>query len=226
MRQSSTSTATTHRIARDSGSHTRVSSIIRLSIADCKVWLLLYDGGKPTCWWWLAGEKTGGIFFLSCAEATHGGLVTKFPLFCTKFLMADWINCFCLHEACVPSREWQRLTASVCSIMRSTDSVYWTVWWEEDLFSYRKKKQINKWITWSLCFWFWLAKKLDKNNPPLSSSPTCRSDSFHASSHISVSFFTKPRFKSWNRLSWWWMICKPQVSVCLEKKYIMSFLIS
>lgn len=55
--------------------------------------------------------------------------------------MADWINCFCLHEACVPSREWQRLTASVCSIMRSTDSVYWTVWWEEDLFSYRKKNK-------------------------------------------------------------------------------------
>lgn len=143
--------------------------------------------------------------------------------------MSDWINCFCLQKACVHSREWQGITAPLWSWEASTVFVVVSggraAGAGHERFILFREKHIFK----SICgyghrVWFSRDKNLiKKNNPLLSSSPTCMPDSFCASSYISVSFLPQRRFKSWTRPCWWWMICKPSVSVCLGKKSITCF---
>lgn len=119
--------------------------------------------------------------------------------------MSDWINCFCFQKACVHSREWQGITAPLWSWEASTVFVVVSGGRAAGAGHVRFILFQEKHIFKSICgyghrVWFSLDKNLiKKNNPLLSSSPTCMPDSFCASSYISVSFLPQRRFKSWTR---------------------------
>lgn len=92
MRQTSASSATTRKIARASGSHTKVSNSFsfltvlipywNLTVLLLKAWLLSYDRGKLAGGWWLAGDQMGAnggkkinsymwMFLTTCSYLQH-----------------------------------------------------------------------------------------------------------------------------------------------------------